>query len=43
MLSRGIARARALGYVEPGDLIVATAGMHGDTGSTNLIRVVRVK
>ena len=43
MLSRGIARARALGFVEPGDLIVATAGMHGDTGSTNLIRVVRVE
>jgi pyruvate kinase len=43
MVARGIARGRQLGYVESGDLVVATAGMHGDTGSTNLIRVIRVE
>ena len=43
MIALGIQRARELGYVASGDLIVATAGMHGDTGSTNLIRVVEVE
>jgi pyruvate kinase len=43
MIALGIQRARELGFVASGDLIVATAGMHGDTGSTNLIRVVEVE
>jgi len=41
-IEAGIRRARELGYVESGDLVVVTAGSHGDTGSTNLIRVVEV-
>jgi pyruvate kinase len=43
MVDCGIERAREYGIVEPGDLVVATAGMHGEIGSTNLIRVARVE
>jgi pyruvate kinase len=39
----GIARAKELDYVQPGDIVVVTAGAHGETGSTNLIRVVEVR
>ncbi|MGH0028670.1 MAG: pyruvate kinase [Myxococcota bacterium] len=38
----GIERAREMGVVHPGDIVVVTAGAHGETGSTNLIRVVEV-
>jgi pyruvate kinase len=37
----GLERARQLGVARPGDVVVATAGISGETGSTNLIRVVR--
>jgi pyruvate kinase len=36
----GLARLGELGCVRPGDVVVATAGISGETGSTNLIRVV---
>jgi pyruvate kinase len=42
-IEAGIQRGRELGHVKPGDLVVATAGSHGDTGSTDLIRVVTVR
>jgi pyruvate kinase len=42
MIQRGIARAKALDYVQPGDVVVVTAGVSQKTGSTNLIRVVVV-
>jgi pyruvate kinase len=37
----GVEQARALGFAAPGDVVVATAGISGEAGSTNLIRVVR--
>jgi pyruvate kinase len=40
MLHFGIERARELGYVRTGDVVVATAGVSRRTGSTNLIRVL---
>ena len=42
MIQNGIARARAAGYLEAGDLVVVTAGVSQKTGSTNLIRVVEI-
>ncbi|MCZ6784237.1 MAG: pyruvate kinase [Proteobacteria bacterium] len=38
----GVKRAKELGYVERGDIVVVTAGAHGESGSTNLIRVIEV-
>jgi pyruvate kinase len=38
----GLARARALGRVRPGDLVVTTAGVSRAVGTTNLIHVVKV-
>ncbi len=38
----GIRRALELGYVRPGDVVVATTGQSGQAGSTNLIRVITV-
>jgi pyruvate kinase len=32
---------RALGLASPGDVVIVTAGISGEAGSTNLIRVVR--
>lgn len=37
-----IARARELGYLQPGDLAVATAGLHQRPGTTDQIRVIQV-
>jgi pyruvate kinase len=37
-----IARARQLGYLQAGDLIVATAGYHERPGATDQIRVISV-
>jgi pyruvate kinase len=42
-IGAGISRARELGIVQSGDIVVVTAGAHGETGSTNLIRVVEVE
>ena len=42
MIDRGIERGRALGYLKTGDLVVATAGMHGGTGTTDSLRVLTV-
>jgi pyruvate kinase len=33
-------RSRELGYVHPGDIVVATAGHHQRRGGTDLIRVI---
>ena len=38
----GIERAKALGYLRPGDTVVATAGQTEHTGGTNVIRVIEV-
>ena len=38
----GIEHARTLGFVTSGDVVVATAGISRETGSTNMIRVVTV-
>jgi len=37
-----VRRARGLGYVGPGDVVIATAGRSRHAGGTDLIRVVRV-
>jgi pyruvate kinase len=42
MVRHGISRGLELGFLESGDLVVATAGMHGGTGTTDMIRVVYV-
>ena len=39
----GLARAHELGLVRRGDVVVATAGQHRRTGSTDIIRVVTVE
>jgi pyruvate kinase len=39
----GLERAKALGYVSEGDVIVATAGRSQQAGGTNLIRVIFVE
>jgi pyruvate kinase len=40
MIAYGIRRGRELGYIERGDVVVATAGVTRRSGSTNMIRVV---
>ncbi len=42
MIGFGIQRGCELGYIRTGDVIVATAGTGGETGSTDTIRVVTV-
>jgi len=37
-----IARAKELGYLQAGDLVVATAGLHQRPGTTDQIRVIQV-
>jgi len=37
-----VQRAREIGVADPGDVVVVTAGVSRETGSTNLIRVVTV-
>jgi pyruvate kinase len=41
-LAFGIGWARDRGMVEPGDLVVATAGISSETGSTNMVSLVTV-
>ena len=36
-------RAKSLGYIEDGDLLVMTAGSQRLAGSTDLIRVLKVE
>ena len=43
MIRFGLDRARELGCIRRGDVVVATAGLHRRTGSTNVIRVVTVE
>jgi pyruvate kinase len=43
MIAHGIRRGREVGCIEPGDVVVATAGVNRRSGSTNLIRVVTVE
>ncbi len=40
MIEFALRRARDLGYVQSGDVVVVTAGIGGETGSTDAIRVV---
>ncbi len=42
MLLAGLRAGRERGYLEPGDVVVATAGLARQSGSTNLIRVLTV-
>ncbi len=42
MIRAGIERAKEIGCVESGDIVVVTAGAHGESGSTNLIQVTEV-
>jgi len=42
LLRFGVARGRELGYLSDGDIVVATAGISKEIGSTNMIRVVVV-
>ena len=37
-----IERAQERGYVEPGDIVIVTAGLSKQSGSTDMIRVVTV-
>jgi pyruvate kinase len=39
-LDFAIERARALGYLKTGDIVVSTAGQHQQAGGTDLIRVI---
>jgi len=41
-IAYAVRRARETGIAEPGDVVVVTAGVSRETGSTNLIRVVTV-
>jgi pyruvate kinase len=41
-LEFAVARARELGYIKPGDVVVLTAGYQQQAGSTDLIRVLTV-
>ena len=43
MMRFGVRRGRELGYIQAGDIVVATAGVSRRTGSTNLIRVLTVE
>ena len=40
MMSFGVQRGHELGYIQSGDVVVATAGISRRTGSTNMIRVL---
>jgi pyruvate kinase len=42
MIAFAIQRGRELGCIQSGDVVVVTAGVHSETGSTNTIRVVTV-
>ena len=42
MVEFAIARGRELGCIQTGDVVVVTAGVDRETGSTNTIRVVTV-
>jgi pyruvate kinase len=42
MIQFGVASGREQGFIQPGDVIVATAGISREAGSTNLIRVITV-
>jgi pyruvate kinase len=41
-MESAIARAKELGYLQSGDLVVATAGLHQRPGTTDQIRVIQV-
>jgi pyruvate kinase len=40
MVDFAVRRGHELGLIRKGDVVVATAGLHGRTGTTNMIRVV---
>ena len=39
----GIQRAREIGYVAAGDVVIVTAGLSKQSGSTDMIRVLTVE
>jgi pyruvate kinase len=43
MLTFAIRRGTELGYVEPGDIVVATHGVDRESGSTSMIQVLKVE
>ena len=43
MIRFAVNRGRDLGYIRPGDVVVATAGIDQEPGSTNAIRVITVE
>ncbi len=43
LIRAGLKRGRELGYLVKGDVVVATAGISRESGSTNMIRVVTVE
>jgi pyruvate kinase len=43
MIRFGVQRGREQGFIQRGDVVVATAGISREAGSTNLIRVVTVE
>ncbi len=43
MIQFGVESGREQGFIQPGDVVVATAGISREAGSTNLIRVVTVE
>jgi pyruvate kinase len=42
MIEFAVRRGRELGCVGPGEVVVATAGIDRETGSTDTIRVIRL-
>jgi pyruvate kinase len=42
MIQFGVRRGREIGFIRRGDVVVATAGLHRRTGTTNMIRVIEV-
>ena len=42
MIQFGVASGREQGFIQRGDVVVATAGISREAGSTNLIRVITV-
>jgi pyruvate kinase len=43
MLKFAVHRGTELGYVEPGDVVVATHGVDRESGSTSMIQVLNVE
>jgi pyruvate kinase len=42
-LAFAVKRAKALGYLKTGDIVVSTSGHHQQAGGTDLIRVITLE